>query len=294
MHREQCRGYASLLPSSRASLGVWMVRMLLSGLVPLMNRTAMMKIENVEGVTDMKATRGAAFEAISRPINDRADKRGATAIEWAYSMLRNQIVGGDYPHGSRLHLENLKSSLGVSGSTLREALTRLMSDRLVIAEGQKGFTVAPMSLSDLEDLTSARIMLETSALVESIALGDHNWEDNLASAFHRLALAQGRLETDTANAFDAWEIRNKEFHEALLAASPSNWRRHFRQTLFQNSERYRRLSGTEGPIPKEVHQEHQEIFTAALERDVDRAVKSLDHHIQRSANVIRSNALLNS
>ena len=167
-----------------------------------------------------------------------------------------------------------------------------MADSFVVAEGQKGFTVAPMSLSDLEDLTSARITLETSALAESIKLGGDAWEDNLVTCFHRLARAQERLEADPASAFDAWEVRNKEFHEALVAASPSNWLRNFRQILFQNSERYRRLSGTHGPIPMDVHREHEEIFAAAMARDGDRAAEALAHHIQRAANVIRSNALL--
>ena len=235
---------------------------------------------------------GATNGAISGADAGPAGRRGSTAIESAYTILRGRIVEGVYSQGSKLHLENLKSSLGVSGSTLREALTRLMADRFVVAEGQKGFTVAPMSLSDLEDLTSARITLETSALAESIKLGGDAWEDNLVTCFHRLARAQERLEADPASAFDAWEVRNKEFHEALVAASPSNWLRNFRQILFQNSERYRRLSGTHGPIPVDVHREHQEIFSAAMARDGDRAAEALAHHIQRAANVIRSNALL--
>lgn len=223
---------------------------------------------------------------------DPAGRRGSTAIESAYTILRGRIVEGVYAQGSKLHLENLKSSLGVSGSTLREALTRLMADCLVVAKGQKGFTVAPMSLSDLEDLTSARITLETSALAESIKLGGDAWEDSLVTSFHRLARAQERLEADPASAFNAWEVRNKEFHEALVAASPSKWLRNFRQILFQNSERYRRLSGTQGPIPVDVHREHEEIFVAAMARDGDRAADALADHIQHAATVIRSNALL--
>lgn len=220
------------------------------------------------------------------------EKRGVTAIETAYTILRSRIIGGVYPPGSKLHLKNLKSSLSVSGSTLREALTRLMADCLVVAEGQKGFTVAPMSLSDLEDLTSARITLETTTLIESIRLGNDTWEDNLVTCFHRLARAQERLEADPAGAFDIWEVRNKEFHDALVAAAPSNWLANFRHILFQNSERYRRLSGTQGPVPTEVHREHEEIFSAAMARDVDRAVAALTGHIRRAANVIRSNALI--
>ncbi|MBP2297148.1 GntR family transcriptional regulator [Azospirillum rugosum] len=221
----------------------------------------------------------------------RFTEKKLTAIECTYAVVRSRIVEGVYPPGSKLHLETLKSSFGISGSTLREALTRLMADRLVLTEGQKGFRVTPMSLSDLEDLTDARIKLETSALAESIKLGDDAWEDNLVTCFHRLARAQERLEADPAVSFDAWEVRNKEFHEALAAASPSAWLARFRRVLFQSSERYRRLSGTMGPIPFEVHNEHEEIFKAAMARDTDKAVSALAEHIRRSVNVIRAKAL---
>lgn len=224
--------------------------------------------------------------------NTRISKRESTAIESAYAIIRSRIIDGVYPHGSKLNLETLKSAFGISGSTLREALTRLMVDRLVFTEGQKGFSVTPMSLSDLEDLTRARITLETSALIESIQTGGDVWEDTLVTSFHRLARAQERLEADPAAAFDSWEVRNREFHHALVAASPSSWLAHFRQVLFQNSERYRRLSGTRGPVPVEVHKEHEEIFNAAMARDVDKAVSALTNHIRRAANVIRANALL--
>lgn len=222
----------------------------------------------------------------------RFTEKKPMAIEFTYAVVRSRIIEGVYPPGSKLHLETLKSSLGISGSTLREALTRLMADRLVLTEGQKGFRVTPMSLSDLEDLTDARIKMETIALAESIKFGDEAWEDNLVTCFHRLARAQERLEADPTAAFDAWEVRNKEFHEALAAASPSAWLARFRQVLFQSSERYRRLSGTMGPIPFEVHNEHEQIFKAAMARDTDNAVSALAEHIRRSVNVIRTKALL--
>jgi GntR family carbon starvation induced transcriptional regulator len=226
------------------------------------------------------------------PSGAKFAEKKPTAVEATYAAVRSRIIDGAYPPGSKLHLETLKSSFDISGSTLREALTRLMADRLVTTEGQKGFRVTPMSLSDLEDLTDARIKLETSALAESIKLGDDAWEDNLVTCFHRLALAQERLEVNPANAFEAWDVRNKEFHEALAAASPSAWLAPFRQTLFQCSERYRRLSGTRGPIPFEVHNEHEEIFKATMARDTDKAVSALAAHIRRSVDVIRAKALL--
>ncbi|MCA6216963.1 FCD domain-containing protein [Ideonella sp. B7] len=243
-------------------------------------------------LTRLVASARLAEGPLAEPDVGPKEKKTATAIESTYATLRDRILRGSHPQGSRLHLETLKSSLGVSGSTLREALTRLIGDRLVVAEGQKGFKVAPMSLCDLDDLTSARITLETTAIVESINLGGGDWEDQLVISFRRLARAQERVEANPGEAFDAWEARNQEFHNALMAASPSKWLANFREILFHNSERYRRLSGTQGPIPVEVHEEHKTIFEAAIARDANQAVLVLSQHIRRSANVIRANGLL--
>nr|CAC05302.1 BphS protein [Cupriavidus necator] len=234
-------------------------------------------------LTRLVASKGWPKGHWQNPMSGRKRRRPQLPSSPPYATLRDCILRGSHPQGSRLHLETLKSSLGVSGSTLREALTRLVGDRLVVAEGQKGFKVAPMSLCDLDDLTSARITLETTAIVESINLGGGDWEDQLVISFRRLARAQERVEANPAEAFDAWEARNQEFHNALMAASPSKWLANFREILFHNSERYRRLSGTQGPISVEVHEEHKTIFEAAIARDANQAVSVLSQHIRRSA-----------
>ncbi|MGO8205226.1 GntR family transcriptional regulator, partial [Rhizobium ruizarguesonis] len=58
----------------------------------------------------------------------------------------------------------LKESYETSISTLREVLNRLSSEGLVVAEGQKGFEVSPVSVSDLKETAALRLLLETHAL----------------------------------------------------------------------------------------------------------------------------------
>ena len=241
----------------------------------------------------MASTGFGIFSADTANVH-KGDVQGGprTAVEAAYHLLRRQIIAGHYPQNSRLKLQDLKSAFGVSGSTVREALTRLIGDHLVVSEGQKGFSVAPMSQADLDDLTSARTILECAAIRDSIAEGDDEWEARLIAAFHRLTRAEERLLIDPSGAFDEWERRNKAFHEALVAASSSEWLRRLGDILYHNTERYRRLSATHGPPPASVHPEHREIFEAALARDAARAVKALEAHLQRAGKVIRENRLL--
>lgn len=224
--------------------------------------------------------------AVSSGKKETLDSQPITAVEAVYRTVRKGIINGVYTQGSKLRVEPLAREMKVSGSTVREALTRLCSDRLVTIEGRKGFKVMPMSLEDLADITVARITLECAALAESIALGDDEWEVRVVSAYHRLALAEERLLKHPSETFSDWEDANKLFHDALGSATTSGWLKQFRDVLFHQSERYRRLSSYVRSSREDVREEHRRIFEAAISRKVEEAVELLRKHIERTKNVL--------
>ncbi|MHC2997495.1 FCD domain-containing protein [Tepidiphilus succinatimandens] len=222
-------------------------------------------------------------------MNDRtipSPPEPTTLVEAAYQRLRDDIVEGILAPGEKLRVEHLKDRYGVGAGTLREALLRLVSDALVLVQGQRGFRVAPMSLTDFEDITRTRVLLETEALRQSIQAGGEEWEAKLVSAFHLLSRAEDRLDQDHAVVAE-WELRNRLFHESLIQACPSRWLLHFQAILYRQSERYRRLSVFRRPIPRDVHAEHQALFEAALRRDADAAAAVLREHILRTLEAVR-------
>ncbi|HAF56104.1 MAG TPA: transcriptional regulator [Thauera sp.] len=213
-----------------------------------------------------------------------------TLVEGAYQRLRRDIIEGVHPPGEKLRVEHLKDQYDVGAGTLREALLLLVTDALVVAQGQRGFRVAPISLQDFEDITRTRILLETEALRQSIALGGEDWEASVVAAFHRLSRAEQKLgdsEDYAQAASDDWEKRNRSFHDALISASPSRWIRHFQNILYQQSERYRRISLFRKPVPRDVHAEHLALFNATLARDTSRATAILTEHILRTLESVR-------
>lgn len=210
-----------------------------------------------------------------------------TLVEGAYRQLRRDIIEGRLPPGSRLRVEHLKDDYGVGAGTLREALALLVSDTLVITQGQRGFHVAAISLLDFEDLTNTRVLLETEALRQSIVNGDDEWEGKLLAAFHRLSKAEEKLASDSEAAANEWEERNRVFHETLISACASNWIHHFLGILYRQSERYRRLSLSHSTLPRDIHAEHTAIFDAALARKSDVACGLLADHIRATLSTIR-------
>lgn len=216
---------------------------------------------------------------------DAAATEPKTLIESAYRQLRRDIIEGRLAPNEKLRIEHLKDNYGVGAGTLREALSLLIADGLVHSQEQRGFRVAPVSLDDLGDITETRVMLESAALRQSMALGDDAWEGELLAAFHRLAKAEEKLSEDSNR--EQWESRNQIFHEVLIGACPSRWLKHFLSILHHQAERYRRLSLQQKDLPRDIHGEHTALFKAALARDADLACAILDQHIRFTFESVR-------
>src|SRR5580700_10442233 len=213
------------------------------------------------------------------------DERGAktngapTLTEALHERLRHDIILGVLPPAAKLKLEKLSKTYDVSVNTMRETLSRLAADGLVVAEGQKGFAVLPVSMEDLREITEMRQLLECHALRRSIAAADLDWEARLVGAYHKLSKVEGLVEGDPERYGDSWERYNQEFHHALIANCESRWLKLFHKAMYDHSQRYRMLSLKTKPFPRSRSaNEHAQILEAALARDVERAERVLADH----------------
>jgi GntR family carbon starvation induced transcriptional regulator len=208
----------------------------------------------------------------------------ATLTESLHERIRQHIILGALQPASKLKLEKLSKSYGVSVNTLRESLSRLAADGMVVAEGQKGFTVLPVSIEDLREITEMRQLLECHALRQSIANADLDWEARLVGAYHKLSKVEALVEAEPEMYGEAWERYNLEFHEALIANCRSRWLKLFHRAMYDHSQRYRMLSLQTKPFPRsQSAKEHQQILDAAIARDADTAERILAGHILKGA-----------
>jgi GntR family carbon starvation induced transcriptional regulator len=210
-----------------------------------------------------------------------------TLSDEAYRRLRDDLIAGRLVPGSRLRVERLKADYDIGASPLREALSRLASEGLVTAEGQRGFRASQLSLDDLADITRMRIFLETQAIEESVARGDDAWEARVVAAHHHLAKAEPRSAATSTVNFSDWEQRNRAFHDSLVAACTSRWLLHFREVIYDQHERYRRIAISHPEIPRDVRDEHRLIFEAALARDIPNVTRLSADHISRTSDLVR-------
>ena len=213
-----------------------------------------------------------------------ADANGSrTLIERAYAQLRDDIIEGRLAPGEKLRVEHLKAHYQVGAGTLREAITRLVSDALAVAEGQRGFRVAPIALEDLEDLTRLRLHIEIDALRQSIRFGGAAWRAQLQQAYDELSAFEQPVRPERRR---QWEALNARFHEALIAAQASPWTLKVLRLLSRHSERYRRYAIGLTASGRDVHAEHREIFELAMAGLEARAALALEAHIRATPDLL--------
>ncbi len=204
-----------------------------------------------------------------------------------YEQLRADILACRLVPGLKLRINDLCITLGgVSLGAVREALSRLAADGLVLSEPQRGFTVAHVSAGDLEDLTAARIEAEGWCLRAAIARGGARWEAGIAAAFRRLAQTPYHAKGDPALLSDAWVSAHAAFHQSLAAAADNSWLLRVREQLYSQSERYRRLSVPAMPERRDVEGEHRAIMQACLARDADAATAKLSEHLRLTTRIL--------
>ena len=193
-----------------------------------------------------------------------------------YRRIRSDIIFGKLKPDQKLRLEAMREDYGVSVSTLREILSRLTSEGLVVAEGRRGFEVAGISASDLNELGALRLLLECHAIEQSFARGDMEWEGRVVSAHHKLAATERHLGTSKGNP-RLWKQYDGEFHHAVISNCGSRALLDTHAAVFDRYFRYQILSlNFRGDEP--AHQ-HRQLLDCALARDAARAKSILIAHV---------------
>lgn len=207
-----------------------------------------------------------------------ADDSFESTGESVYRRIRSDILTGRLQPGRKLKLDVLRADYDASVSTLREILSRLVSEKLVVAEGQRGFEVMPISVANLREIAALRQLLESHALEQSFAQGDLEWEGRVIAAHHKLAKMEERMKRGDQTDTDLWKRYDWQFHQALVSACGSQILMQTHAAVFERYLRYQMIAlSYRGDIAAD---EHRGMLDAALKRDAAAASRILAGHIE--------------
>lgn len=224
-------------------------------------------------------------KVLALPAAAESDAPPRSLTTLAFDRLRADILGGELRPSEKLRIQQLTERYEIGATAIREALSRLVTEGLVTCEDQRGFCVAGVSRDELLDLTRTRLWIEQTALRASIAQGDVEWEAGVLASLHRLSrmAAPGT----SPEAAVAWRQAHRQFHFALLEGCRSAWTMRLCSMLFDQTERYRNLSGkARAGAKRDVLKEHRALADAVLTRDADRACGLLAEHFEGTTRII--------
>jgi DNA-binding GntR family transcriptional regulator len=197
-----------------------------------------------------------------------------TRVSRIAAELGDAIASGRLAPGSKLNLDQLRASIGVSLSPLREAVSRLVAEGLVTAEDQRGYSVAPVSRADLEEVATLSAAFEALALAHAVARAGLDWESGVLAAMHR---ARREPPGDLA-AYDA-------LHATLAAGSGMPMLIQSCDRMRRLLARYRTLAGYDGS-GRDLAAEYAPLVEAAVARNAEIAPILLRQLVARNGAAI--------
>ncbi len=186
--------------------------------------------------------------------------------------MRDEIISGLQPSGSKLVERDLTAELGVSRVPIRDALRALVTEGLVTPRPRTWAVVRTFTPDDVEDLHEIRTAFEVLSF--RLAAQRHSPE----------GLARLRADLDrqlaAARAGDAVEARRAaaDFHESVTALAGNALLSEIEHLLHS---RMRWLLGQHDDLMG-VAREHEALYAAIAARDVARVEALAAEHVDAS------------
>lgn len=189
--------------------------------------------------------------------------------------LKEEILAGKYPPGTRIRQEDIAEQFGASRSPVREAFRMLEADGLVTLIANTGAWISQLSLAECEEMYQIRERVEPLLLRTSMP--------NLTSEdLERLkALAEQMEENQDVEKFLQFD---REFHLLSYSGASTALLSDMVQRLWNTTQHYRRaytrLLAANGFKP--AHYEHHLLLAAIGRSDAEDAERILYGHIRRT------------
>jgi DNA-binding GntR family transcriptional regulator len=206
-----------------------------------------------------------------------------TAHKTVADRIRNAVIAGELPGGTRLVQADLAKSLSVSITPVREALRDLIADGLLDFDAFRGATVHETTLAELEELYELRrtlVPMAVKAAVKEITAEELDHAEQVALRMRALK--------DPGE----WVRLNREFHSILDGASRRPHLQDILGRLADLSALYVGLSisSVKGRRTR-GDRDHMAMVETYRAGDVDGAVKLALSHLSDTVDVARESVV---
>ena len=218
-----------------------------------------------------------------------APRRGGndTLVDLAYRSIRRDIIEEVLPAGEKINLPLLCQRYGVSPTPIKQALNRLMMERLVEGIPRKGYRVRRVHWREIDELFELRMMMElyfapqVAQAVSCSTLLQKKLEENLRENMELVETFSSPEEY-----FRTYEL-DQQFHELYITASGSQTALQMYRQL--NTHTYAAYLLGKQPRGKTVEgiEEHQDMYRAMREGDAEALRQQVKRHNENARTKIQ-------
>lgn len=135
-----------------------------------------------------------------------------TAHEQILAAIRQAILSGELPGGTRLVQADLAAKFGVSNTPVREAMRQLATEGLIQLDSFRGAVVHTPTLDEVREVYEARLLLEPVVMRKAV-------ERITPAEIAKARELQQRM--TTLDDVGSWAVLNRQFHGLLMDAARS-------------------------------------------------------------------------
>lgn len=207
--------------------------------------------------------------------------RHQTKEERVADYLREGIISGRFPRGSKLKQAELAEMIGTSITPVREAIKILEAEGFVLGASHRGAVVAPFDIHATEEIVDLRVTLESKLALGAIAkLTTRNMED-LRELQREFEVASERGDREVVRGI------NYRFHELIYMAADLPQTLRFVRILWARYP-FDLINKLENRIDR-ASAEHREMLSALIVRDEAAMLSALRTHIRAGWDEFKAN-----
>lgn len=207
-------------------------------------------------------------------------KEGKQSLKLSiYNELKRKIIRCEYLPGQQLNEDLLCSLFGSSRTPVRDALSRLEQEGLVIIHAKRGVKIAEVSISAVNELFEVRMRIEPYAVR---TYGGRQSDETYAGYMRQFT---GNIGSKTT----FYDLDNT-FHYSFIKCSGNRYINMVYGIMADQSARFRILSDADERLQL-TQEEHYQIAACCLRRDWIGASNQMQHHLEMSKRAIINYAL---
>ncbi|OPY83768.1 MAG: HTH-type transcriptional regulator McbR [Syntrophus sp. PtaU1.Bin005] len=200
-------------------------------------------------------------------------KQSEDSAQIAYQGIRHMLYTKELVPGQRILYRDLAEKLKLSPTPVIQALKWLELQGFVQHEPHRGYSMAPFSLKEIEELYEIRELIEPSLVSAAIEQIDKKGLAELKAAL------EAHLAAERESYLKERLFKNREFHMTLAYLSGKTTQVRILQNVFDML--FLKYGGNYFPISSlsSSDQAHQEIYDAVALRSLERAQSVLKNHL---------------